>query len=99
VSSDLRVLGESDKPGSRYDDDELSADLGEVIDQLRLADVTLVGWSMGCSVLLEYLRTSGAGVARPALVNEPIRLTQTDDFPWTMKEAELQSYLDAVARR
>ena len=99
VSFDLRGMGESDKPGSRYDFDELAADLGEVIDQLGLVDVTLVGWSMGCSVSLEFLRTSGEGIARLALVNGPIRLTQTDDFPWTMTEAELQSYLDAVVQR
>jgi non-heme chloroperoxidase len=99
VSFDLRGMGESDKPGSRYDFDELASDLGEVIDQLGLDDVTLVGWSMGCSVSLEYLRVSGAGVARLALVNGPIRLTQTHDFPWTMTEAELQSYLEAVVQR
>ncbi len=99
VAFDLRGMGESDKPDSRYDFDELSDDLGAVLEQLELEDVTLVGWSMGCTVSLEYLRRGGARVARLALVNGPLRLTRTEDFPFTMAEDELQGYVDGVAAR
>ena len=64
VAFDLRGMGESDKPDSRYDCDELAGDLGFVIEELGLDDVTLVGWSMGCTVALKYLENGGAGVGR-----------------------------------
>lgn len=99
VAFDLRGMGESEKPDCRYDFDELSDDLGAVLEQLGLEDVTLVGWSMGCTVSLEYVRRNGARVGRLVLVNGPLRLTRTDDFPFTMTQAELDEYVDAVASR
>jgi pimeloyl-ACP methyl ester carboxylesterase len=53
---------------------------------------------MGCSVSLEYLRRDGVGVDKLILVNGPIKLIQTPDFPWTMTEVEVDNYIDAVAR-
>ena len=53
-------MGESDKPNGRYDFDELADDLGFVIEALGLEDVTLVGWSMGCSVSLSTCRAAAA---------------------------------------
>jgi non-heme chloroperoxidase len=99
VAFDLRGMGESDKPNGRYDFDELSDDLGHVLRALELDDVTLVGWSMGCSVSLEYLRRDGSRVGRLVLVNGPLRLARTDDFPWTMTQAELDGYVGAIAKR
>jgi non-heme chloroperoxidase len=100
VAFDLRGMGESDKPESRYDFDELAADLGFVISELGLEDATLVGWSMGCTVALQYLESGGAGVGRVALVNGPIRLTRSADhtFPWTMSEQTLERYFSAIER-
>ena len=97
VAYDLRGMGQSSKPDCRYDFDLHADDLGLVIGSLGLEDVTLVGWSMGCSVSLQYMARGGAGVARLVLVNGPIRLTRTDEFPWSMSEAELARYVDAVA--
>ena len=99
VAFDLRGMGESDKPNGRYDFDELSDDLGFLLGALGLDDVTLVGWSMGCSISLEYLRRDGSRVGRLVLVNGPIRLVRTDDFPWTMTQAELDAYVEDVERR
>ena len=49
-------------------------DLNEVIEQLDLRGVTLVGHSMGCMELVRYLSRHGAGrIARIAMV-APIRL-------------------------
>jgi non-heme chloroperoxidase len=99
VAFDLRGMGESDKPRGSYDFDELSDDLGFILRELDLDDVTLVGWSMGCTVSLEYLRRNGARVGRLVLVNGPLRLTRTDDFPWTMTEDELNGYIAALESR
>jgi non-heme chloroperoxidase len=99
VAFDLRGMGESDKPNSAYDFDELAADLGFVVEALDLRDVTLVGWSMGCTVSLQYLRRDAPRVGRLALLNGPLRLTRTADFPHAMTAPQLESYVDDLARR
>ena len=97
VAFDNRGMGESDKPRCAYDFAELSGDLGFVLRELDLDDVTLVGWSMGCSISLEYLRRDGARVARQVLVNGPVKLTRAPGFEWTMREETLRRYLDDLA--
>jgi pimeloyl-ACP methyl ester carboxylesterase len=77
VAFDLRGMGESDKPDSRYDFDELAGDLGFVIEKLGLEDATLVGWSMGARSRSNTWRTAGLGSARSALVHGPIRLVRS----------------------
>lgn len=99
VAYDLRGMGESDKPGDGYDFERMAADVGTVVDQLELEDVTLVGWSMGCTVALSYLRGGGAGVGRLVLLNGPLRLTSVPDFPHAMPAEQFEGYLaDLVAR-
>lgn len=93
VAFDLRGMGESDKPCARYDFDELSGDLGVVLTALDLLDAVLVGWSMGATVALSHLRGGGERVGRLVLVNGPLRLTRTPDFPHAMSEEELQGHL------
>jgi pimeloyl-ACP methyl ester carboxylesterase len=97
VAYDLRGMGESDKPNTRYDFEELSGDLAFVLDELSLSEVTLVGSSMGCSVALEYMRRDGHRVSRLGLVNGPVKLVRTDDFPWSMTQAELDRYVETLA--
>jgi pimeloyl-ACP methyl ester carboxylesterase len=96
VAYDLRGMGLSDKPDSRYDFDEHAADLDAVLETLDLNDVTLVGWSMGCSVSLQRMARDQGRVGRLVLVNGPIRLARTEDFPWSMTRAELDAYVEAV---
>ena len=98
VAYDLRGMGESDKPNCRYSFDEHARDLGHVIRHFGLEDVTLVGWSMGCSVSLSYLERDGHGIGRQVLINGPIRLARTDDdaFPWSMTRETLDGYFAAI---
>ena len=98
VAYDLRGMGESDKPDCRYDFDEHADDLAFVLEHLGLDDVTLVGWSMGCSVSLRHMERGGARVGRLGLINGPIRLARTDDdaFPWSMTEDVLEEYFRAI---
>ncbi|MGH3110719.1 MAG: alpha/beta fold hydrolase [Gaiellaceae bacterium] len=98
VAFDLRGMGESDKPNSRYDFDELADDLGFVLEALDLDDVTLVGWSMGCTVSLSHLRSGAPRVARLALVNGPLRLTRAPGFPYGLEPERLDGYIDELAR-
>jgi pimeloyl-ACP methyl ester carboxylesterase len=93
VAFDLRGMGESEKRRCAYDFDELSDDLGAVIESLGLRDVVLVGWSMGTTVSLRYLERGGGGVRGLVIVNGPLRLTRAADFPHAMTEAELAGYV------
>lgn len=97
IAFDNRGMGESDKPAGRYDFDVLADDLGFVLAELEAEEVTLVGWSMGCSISLEYLRRGGGRVARLVLVNGPIVLRASDDFAWGIEPEQLDGYLDGLA--
>lgn len=96
VAFDLRGMGESDKPAEGYDFDRMASDVGAVVRQLELDDVTLVGWSMGCTVALSYLEQDGGGIGRVVLTNGPMRLTQAPDFPHAMTDAQFDGYLDEL---
>ena len=74
IAFDNRGMGESDKPAGRYDFGVLAADLGFVLEALGADDVTLVGWSMGCTISLEYLSRGGGRVGRLVLMNGPLKL-------------------------
>ena len=59
VSYDRRGFGKSD-PGDSYDYDALTDDLANVIDDLDLRDVTLVGFSMGGGEVAQLRRRAMA---------------------------------------
>ena len=51
ITVDLRGHGESGKPSYGYRISRLAMDVKQLLDALELEDVTLLGWSMGCSVV------------------------------------------------
>ena len=83
VAYDSRGHGRSSDPGRGYDYDTLAADLAAVIERLNLREVTLVGHSMGCGVVVRYLsRHDPKRVARVALVSPSLPfLLKTEDNP------------------
>jgi pimeloyl-ACP methyl ester carboxylesterase len=58
VAYDRRGFGQSD-PGDKYDYDSLADDLHNVITDLDLSDVTLVGFSMGGGEVVRYVAKHG----------------------------------------
>jgi pimeloyl-ACP methyl ester carboxylesterase len=54
---------------------------------------------MGCTIALEYLARGGGRVARLVLMNGPLKLARTPEFPWSMSEEQLDTYLDGLAAR
>ena len=58
VSYDRRGFGESD-PGDKYDYDILAGDLDNILSDLDLTDVTLVGFSMGGGEVARYVSRYG----------------------------------------
>lgn len=82
-----------------YGFDVMADDLGNVLAKLDIKDATLVGSSMGCSVILEYMQRSASRVARVVLNNGPIMLVKRDDFPWAMPQEQLDGYVNDIEAR
>jgi len=57
---DLRGHGESSDAAGGYRIARLATDLRELLEQLELSDITLMGHSMGCSVIWAYLDHYGS---------------------------------------
>ncbi|MDW5596329.1 alpha/beta hydrolase [Conexibacter stalactiti] len=93
VAFDLRGMGESDKPDGVYDFDTFADDLGELLATRDLDGATVVGWSMGCTVVLRHMQRDGSRVGRVVLLNGPLRLTRAPDFPHAMSDEQLDGYL------
>ena len=94
IAIDQRGHGESAKPGFGYKIHRLSKDLRELIIELDLTDVTVLGHSMGCSVIWGYWELFGADrLAKIILVDEPPHLTANP--AWTPAEKEAAGTLFA----
>jgi non-heme chloroperoxidase len=83
INYDRRGFGLSSQPATGYDYDTFAADLNALLDHLALADVDLVGFSMGTGEVTRYLGKYGSGrVRRAALLGAiPPFLLKTDDNP------------------
>ena len=84
VAVDLRGFGRSDTPACGYSYDQMSADIFQVVRQLRLKKFTLVGFSMGGAIALRYMnRYNGYGVCRLILLSAASPcFAQCPDFPY-----------------
>lgn len=83
IAYDRRGFGKSSQPYNDYDYDTLTDDLKEIIEQLQLENVTLVGFSMGGGEVVRYFsRYKGKGVKKAALISSIIPfLAKTEDNP------------------
>lgn len=87
IALDQRGHGESDKPEYGYSIARLATDLHDVLHTLDLHDVTLLGHSMGCSVIWCYWDLFGADhLAKIALIDEPPFLTSNPH--WSQAELD-----------
>jgi len=59
ISYDLRGHGKSDRVDYGLSLERFALDLRELIDYLELENIVLVGWSMGASVIFEYINLFG----------------------------------------
>ncbi|WP_081909352.1 alpha/beta fold hydrolase [Flavobacterium sp. ASV13] len=83
IAYDRRGFGKSSQPWEGYDYDTLTDDLNEIIEQLQLEDVTLVGFSMGGGEVVRYFsRYQGKSVTKAVLISSIIPfLAKTEDNP------------------
>ena len=64
ITYDRRGFGRSDKPLTGYSYDTLAEDLRDLLDELELTDVTLVGFSMGGGEVARYVSEYGTNRVR-----------------------------------
>ena len=83
ISYDRRGFGDSSKPETGYEYDTFADDLHQIITQLSLTDVSLVGFSMGGGEVVRYLSRYGSdNIKSVALIASIIPLVkQKEDNP------------------
>ncbi len=83
IAFDRRGFGRSSQPWNGYDYDTFADDIAELVEQLDLRQLALVGFSMGGGDVVRYIARRGPQrVSKLALLGAvtPI-LGKTDDFP------------------
>ena len=87
IAIDMRGHGDSDKPAHGYRIQRLAQDVRQALVAMDLQDVTILGHSMGCSVLWCYFDLFGAErVSKFVFCDEPPMLTS--DPTWSAQQAE-----------
>ncbi|MBS1791442.1 MAG: alpha/beta hydrolase [Acidobacteria bacterium] len=85
LALDMRGHGDSDKPDYGYSVYRLAKDVHEFLTQNNLSNVTLMGHSMGCSIIWAYWELFGADrLSRLVLVDEAPFITLNSS--WSSEE-------------
>jgi non-heme chloroperoxidase len=100
ISYDRRGFGRSSQPAVGYDYDTFAADLNALLEHLDVADVALVGFSMGTGEVTRYLGTYGSGRVRTAalLGAIPPFLLKTADNPAGVDREVFDGIKAAIAK-
>ena len=95
---DRRGFGDSSRPWNAYDYSSLASDLNELINQLKLKDCILVGFSMGGGEVVRYLTDYGSNkIAKAVLISSIIPLVKKkDDNPDGVPQKDLDGIKDAL---
>ncbi|MBM4761837.1 alpha/beta hydrolase [Bacillus sp. B15-48] len=98
ITIDCRGCGNSDKPAHGYEIAKLADDLNEVISKLELKDATLVGWSAGGSIVIDYAtRYSSEAVTKAVSVGGAVpRYTSTEGFDLGFPPENVEQTLAAM---
>src|SRR6266481_6213891 len=99
ITYDRRGFGKSSQPTAGYNYDTFAADLRELITQLKLQDVTLVGFSMGGGEIARYFGKYGSkGVSKAVFIGSvPPFLLKTADNPEGVDGSVFEGIKKAVA--
>lgn len=98
ISYDRRGFGISSSPWTGYDYSSLTIDLNEIIEQLKLENAIIVGFSMGGGEVVRYFTDYGSNkVAKAALISSIIPLVkQKDDNPAGVPEEALDDIISSL---
>ena len=96
ISLDLRGVGGSSRTDHGHRVARYASDVAELIEQLDLRDVTLVGWSLGYSMSLAYLDLRGEGrLSQLVLVEGSPKLISDDE--WSFGSCDMPTGLKTVS--
>ena len=100
ITYDRRGFGQSSQPATGYDYDTFAADLNQVLTQLDLSVVALVGFSMGGGEVARYLGTYGSARVRQAafLSSIPPFLLKRADNPAGVDGSAFEGIQAAIAK-
>lgn len=98
ITIDCRGCGKSDKPAYGYEVSQIADDVHQVIKKLNLKDVTLVGWSAGGSVVIDYVTRHRSGeVVKAVSVGGAVpRYTSTEGFDLGFPQEAVKETLTAM---
>ncbi len=99
ISVSLRGFGKSDKPWGAYNYDVFADDIKAVLDQLRLNEIILGGFSIGGAIAIRYMsRHEGSRVSKLALFGAAApSWTKRENYPYGMERAEVNALIQAVS--
>jgi non-heme chloroperoxidase len=99
ITYDRRGFGKSSKPTTGYDYSTFADDLHTLLNQLKLRDFSLVGFSMGGGEVARYLGKYGSrGVSKAVIISGiPPYLLKTDDNQEGVPGAVFEGIQQAVA--
>ena len=98
IAYDRRGFGKSSKPWDGYNYDTMTDDLSALIDELKLEDITLIGFSMGGGEAVRYFsRHGGKGVTKVVLIASvtPFRL-KTDTNPDGVPQEKFDKTIEKI---
>ncbi|MCD9855955.1 alpha/beta hydrolase [Epilithonimonas sp. JDS] len=100
ITYDRRGFGKSQPTLDGYDYNGLTADLEQLISDLDLQNVVLVGFSMGGGEVVRYLTNNGSdNVDKVALISSIIPLVkQKEDNPDGVPESDLNEILENLKK-
>jgi non-heme chloroperoxidase len=99
ITYDRRGFGKSSQPTTGYNYDTFAEDLHKLIAELKLRDLTLVGFSMGGGEVARYLgKYSSKGVSKAVIISGvPPYLLKTADNPEGVDGSVFDGIQKAVA--
>ena len=99
ISYDRRGFGESTKPWNGYDYDTLAKDLKDLIEELKLKDVILVGFSMGGGEVARYIGNYGTSKLSKAVLVSAVTpfMLKTDDND-AVDESVFEGMKDGISK-
>lgn len=99
ITYDRRGFGRSSQPTEGYNYDTFAEDLQQLIEQLKLQDFTLVGFSMGGGEIARYFGKYGSKGASKAVIigGVPPFLLKTGDNPEGVDASVFEGIQKAVA--
>ncbi|MEK3719522.1 alpha/beta fold hydrolase [Paenibacillus sp. FSL H8-0034] len=98
IGIDLRGFGRSDSPWEGYSYNQLADDIRVVIDELKLDNVVLAGFSLGGAVAIRYMsRHEGHGIAKLLLMGAAApSFIQRSNFPFGAPEEQIEKLMLAT---